>query len=340
MPVPRLACGAAPALTASISPGPTVKNSAARRRVKRSAIALLRPGIAMVVVSPLFPEARAVGGDEFDAPDPFGALPEIELRHDRAHRPAMLAGERLPLPGMRQQYIVIGEIGERQVGRVIVIAVEDEEARLGLGAHDREEVTRAHPLPFIVEARPGGDAMDVRGVAEGGLGAKRRPVPGDGVLDEPVDGEPPAPCGHVGLDAEIEDGPILDPALPRRQTLLLRTRGAARQEPAVARPALLRFDELAARLAQALLPSFVHKILRRAPTIAGFIWGRGRIRASGVSRLRPAAASPRLAPLFPPGSGNADAAPHRAPQRHWRRHRHRAAGGAGGRALRPPHAFR
>src|SRR5690242_17505368 len=99
----------------------------ARRRV--SAITLLRPGVAMIVVAAHFPEAGTVGGDELDAPDPFGAFPEIEPRHDRAHRTTMLARQRTALPGMSKQHVLGVEVGQRQVGRVVVVTVKDDEAR-------------------------------------------------------------------------------------------------------------------------------------------------------------------------------------------------------------------
>src|SRR5690348_1288943 len=62
-------------------------------------IAFFFPWIAAIVIAVLFPKARPVARDEFDALHPFRALPEIELRHDRPHRPAMLARQRLALPG-------------------------------------------------------------------------------------------------------------------------------------------------------------------------------------------------------------------------------------------------
>src|SRR5260370_7278144 len=68
--------------------------------VKRSipGISLFRPGIAAVVIAAHFPIARRVLATEFDALQPFGALPEIEMRHDEAHRAAVLLLQRLAGP--------------------------------------------------------------------------------------------------------------------------------------------------------------------------------------------------------------------------------------------------
>src|SRR5699024_11946389 len=48
-----------------------------------------------IVIAALLPEARRVIGQEFDALQPFGALPEIEMRHHQPHRTAMLLLQRL-----------------------------------------------------------------------------------------------------------------------------------------------------------------------------------------------------------------------------------------------------
>src|SRR5215471_5016447 len=97
-----------------------------------SAITLLRPGIAAHVVAAHFPETGPVLGHEGDPPKPFRALPEIELRHHRSYGSAVLAGDRLALPGMGEQHVVVVEIGERQVRRVVVVAREGQELGLGL----------------------------------------------------------------------------------------------------------------------------------------------------------------------------------------------------------------
>src|SRR5262245_40495850 len=80
-------------------------------------VALLEPGIAVVVIAAHLPEARLVVHREFNALDPLGALPEVELRDHHAQRPAMLAADRLAVPAPGQQRVVGREVGERHVGR-------------------------------------------------------------------------------------------------------------------------------------------------------------------------------------------------------------------------------
>ena len=87
-------------------------------------------GIAAVVIAADFPIARRILGQEFDALQPFGAFPEIQMRHHQPHRAAVLLLQRLARPGMREQGVLGGEILQRQVGGVAVMGMQHDEARL------------------------------------------------------------------------------------------------------------------------------------------------------------------------------------------------------------------
>src|SRR5579864_1207377 len=202
------------------------------------AVAFFVPGIAAIVIAAFFPKPGAIRGDELDPLNPFRALPEIQLRHDRAHRPAMLAWQGLALPGVREKYVVIIEISERKVRRVIVIGMKHDEARLWLRLREAEDVLCANAVPLIVEARPGGNAVNIGDVAELRLNLKFGPTPIELVLDQAIDRETPALWLDPGLNPEIEHGPIAHLMLAGRQTLAAR-RSMPGQEPAVAGPAFL-----------------------------------------------------------------------------------------------------
>src|SRR5579885_2438078 len=116
-----------------------------------SAIALLFPRVAVIVIAARLPEAGAVLGEELDALQPLRALPEIEPGNHHAHRPAMLARDRLALPAVREQRVGRRELGERDIGRVAVEGMEDDMARLGLGARKVEDVPCRDALPAIAE---------------------------------------------------------------------------------------------------------------------------------------------------------------------------------------------
>src|SRR5260370_24695568 len=100
--------------------------------VKRSipGISLFRPGIAAVVIAAHFPIARRVLATEFDALQPFGALPEIERPHDEAHRAAVLLLQRLPGPAMREQAVLGGQGFPPYVGGLAVMGIQHHETCL------------------------------------------------------------------------------------------------------------------------------------------------------------------------------------------------------------------
>ena len=58
-----------------------------------AAVALLGPGIASHVIPVLLPEPGIVLLQELEPTQPFRALPEVEVRHQKAHRPAVLRRE-------------------------------------------------------------------------------------------------------------------------------------------------------------------------------------------------------------------------------------------------------
>src|SRR5215475_771810 len=79
---------------------------------------LLPPGITVVVVAELLPEARLVVAQEGDAPYPLGALPEIEMRNQEPSRTSVLGLQLSVVEAERDPRLVVLEILQRQVGRV------------------------------------------------------------------------------------------------------------------------------------------------------------------------------------------------------------------------------
>src|SRR5215475_12075291 len=206
-------------------------------------IALLLPGITVVVIAAHFPKARLVERRELDALDPLGALPEIEAGDHYAQRAAMLAADRLAVPAPGEQHILGREVGERYVGGVGVVGMEDHVPRGRLGLHDRQQVARAHAFPLVVIARPGSDAMDVAAALALGQIGELAPLPGRRLLDLAVDEQSPGMERNLGLDAEVEHRPVLDQALARRQALAGRG-GLAGEQAALLGPLPLAVQKL------------------------------------------------------------------------------------------------
>ena len=86
----------------------------------------------MVVIAAGFPEARLVCGGKFNSAQPFGAFPEIKMRHNEPHGPAMLHCEGRPLSARRLNRIFRQEVRDRHIGGVPIIAEQVNELGLWL----------------------------------------------------------------------------------------------------------------------------------------------------------------------------------------------------------------
>src|SRR4051812_21041274 len=75
-------------------------------------VALLAPGVAAVVVAVLLPEPGAVPRAQRDPADPLGALPEVQVRHQHARRPAVLGRQRPPVEFPDDPGLAARDVGE------------------------------------------------------------------------------------------------------------------------------------------------------------------------------------------------------------------------------------
>src|SRR6202035_1145226 len=81
-------------------------------------VALLRPGIPVVVVAVALPEPRFVMVEELESGHPLGALPEVEMGNQQAGRATVLLWEGLPFVLPDHPGLASGHVGEREVGGV------------------------------------------------------------------------------------------------------------------------------------------------------------------------------------------------------------------------------
>src|SRR3954453_18126607 len=63
-------------------------------RLSVTLVPLLGPGVASVVVAVALPEPGLVLRHQRQARDPFGALPEVQVRHQQSDRTPVLGGQR------------------------------------------------------------------------------------------------------------------------------------------------------------------------------------------------------------------------------------------------------
>src|SRR5579875_3602000 len=92
-----------------------------------SAVALLPPRIAVVVVPEALPEALAVQLHHRERVDPLGALPEVEVRHEQAGGAAVLRRQRGAAVLERDPRLAAAEVRHRQVGGVPAVAARHHE---------------------------------------------------------------------------------------------------------------------------------------------------------------------------------------------------------------------
>src|SRR5712691_3177458 len=73
-----------------------------RSLVLLSRVPIVEPRFRGVRVAPHFPEALLVLREKLDLADPLRPFPRVELRRDHAAGTAVLAGQRLAFPRMRE----------------------------------------------------------------------------------------------------------------------------------------------------------------------------------------------------------------------------------------------
>jgi hypothetical protein len=148
---------------------------------------------------------------------------------------------------MGEQRVFGGEIFQRQIGGVAVIAVQHDRASVLAWLASFEQLPRRQARPLVVVARPRGHAMDVGDDVCLRLRKKLRKIPEDRIVDRTIDVEPPAFARYLRRQSEIERRPVPRQMLPGRQPRLFGTRGRAGEETALLRPALLAARQLGVR---------------------------------------------------------------------------------------------
>src|SRR5262245_21156648 len=126
-------------------------------------VALLTPRVAVVVVAERLPESALIPVHEAELPDPLRALPEVEVRHEKTRRAAVLGRERRAIIFDCHPCLAAGDVGERQVGRVPPVGHREHVRRQLHTAREGFLEQRVHgdALPDGVQLGPLGDAMDV-----------------------------------------------------------------------------------------------------------------------------------------------------------------------------------
>src|SRR5262245_47596696 len=236
-----------------------------------SPVALLAPGVSVVVVAQRLPETGDVVGREPETPDPLGALPEVQVWHQQAGRTAVYRLQGLPLVGVCHPRLASRHVLERQVRRVVAVAEGCDV--LGRRLHPLQQRIHRDALPPGAQLRPLGDAVDVPGDLLRGQPLELLPRPPLGLVNLPDDGEVPRLQGRAWRGAGREDREAVIQVLAGRQLRILPPAAAPeapRDKPFAHVPSLLARARAIGPLSKpvdrsALLPSY-HP--RRPPTSA------------------------------------------------------------------------
>ena len=115
------------------------------------------------MIAVAFPETGTVFREKFEAAEPLGALPGIELGDDQTGGCAVFDGERLTIVMSGNEGVGSEEIGERKVGSPAVIVAEGaDEFCFGFGATGEfEKCGDGDACPGVIQAGPAGDAVEV-----------------------------------------------------------------------------------------------------------------------------------------------------------------------------------
>src|SRR5438105_8178954 len=154
--------------------------------------------------------------------------------------------------------------------------------RLRNRSNESHDVPRGYTTPVIVVAAPLRHAVDIGNEILLRLRQEFIECPEDRIFHQAADLKPPILRADMRLNAEIEDRPVLDLFLPRRQTIDAPHIGAAGQQSSLFRPLLFGADQFVSDLSdEARLFVFVcHPLTRINRALL-----RAQSRAFSVSRL-------------------------------------------------------
>src|SRR6266516_733863 len=121
------------------------------------------PRIAAHVIAALFPVSLLILLEEAHAFDPLRGLPGIKLRHDQAHRAAMLRGNGFAIMRPCEKRILVEkELDGNVRGPAVIVTKGKHKLCLRLDAGDLRYLACRHAAPNVIQSRPARDAMKVR----------------------------------------------------------------------------------------------------------------------------------------------------------------------------------
>jgi hypothetical protein len=115
------------------------------------AIAFFEPRVSPIVITTDFPEPSDIFSEKFNAADPFGAFPGVELRHNQAERPAVVRSEILTIKAMGEDNIVIDELLKCKIRRVSSVTMDHDVSSSRLETDQGKELLGFDAFPMIIK---------------------------------------------------------------------------------------------------------------------------------------------------------------------------------------------
>src|SRR6266516_5787728 len=192
---------------------------------RRSSESIVRPRVGRIRVAAHFPEAEDVTGEKDNFADEFRPFPRITLRDDQARRAAVLLRQGLSVPIVRDEHVVVRAVIEWGVGRVTVIALEENVRGFRPRFDKIGDGEERHAFPIHVELAPGGDTVKVAPVFELWQRQKLFPTQRRRVLNLAMNLQLPAVEWNFRPNAKVENGKIVHWPLAGRQPVGRARRG-------------------------------------------------------------------------------------------------------------------
>src|ERR671934_456723 len=179
-------------------------------------VALLGPRIPTVVISIAFPEARRISNTKLNATQPLRALPRVEVRDHEAQRIAVIGRELRAVRMRREEHVRAQAVLERDIRGEAVLAVRDDEPGIRLGLDEVDDRLERNTFPDLIELRPGGDAVHIRGALRPRQLLELLPVHPQRLLDVAEDAKIPGVRIEPRHGAVVEHRPLLRQRLAGR----------------------------------------------------------------------------------------------------------------------------
>src|SRR6185503_14277900 len=176
-------------------------------------------GIGGIGIAAQLPKTENIAVEKGDFTDELRAFPGVTLRNDHPGRTTVLFGDRLAVPLVRDEHVVVHANLEWIVGGITIVTLEENVGGVGLRFDEVGDREKRHPFEFHIKLAPGSNTVEITDILELRQGQELVPFERDWIFHVPADLQFPFVEGNVRTNSEIENGEIMDFTLPGGQTI-------------------------------------------------------------------------------------------------------------------------